>query len=196
MPRCVRTSHRRPRPALVYMPRIPYLSTPAPPGLYRQGNTRITRSASSLASSVFPIRLRRVYAYTFSLVPCFYRRRPLQLRSTVGANACSTWCWSHSVSLSSACFNSRFHSLSFPMAFRFTIIVQGLSSRSLSDRACICFLGSGFHFSFFISGASHAHLLSSTGFFSLFFTSSSSSVCIFIIVSRLFLCSLAGLGTG
>lgn len=71
------------------MPRIPYMSTPAAPGLYRQGNTCIARSASSLASKVFPIRLRRVYAYTFSLVPCFIAAGPPpQLRSTAGANAC------------------------------------------------------------------------------------------------------------
>lgn len=166
------------------MPRIPYLSTPAPPGLYRQGNTRITRSASSLASSVFPIRLRRVYAYTFSLVPCFYRRRPLQLRSTVGANACSTWCWSHSVSLSSACFNSRFHSLSFPW-------LSDLRSSCKDFHLALSRIVHAFAFSaqaftsVFLLAAHPMHIYYLQRAFSLFFTSSS-SVCIFIIVSRLF----------
>lgn len=82
----------------------------------------------------------------------------------------------------------------FPMAFRFTIIVQGLSSRSLSDRACICFLGSGFHFSFFISGASHAHLLSSTGFFTFFHFVFFRMYFHYCFPS--FLCSLAGLEAG
>lgn len=96
------------------MPRIPYMSTPAAPGLYRQGNTRIARFASSLASNVFPIRLRRVYAYTFSLVPCFYRRRsPLQLRSTAGANACPHGA-GRTPCLSSACFILGFTHFLFP----------------------------------------------------------------------------------
>ncbi|KAI6103584.1 hypothetical protein F5141DRAFT_1131622 [Pisolithus sp. B1] len=76
------------------MPRIPYLSTPAP-GLYRQGNTRVTRSASSLASNVSPNRLRRVYAYTSSLVLAVIaacaapiNAPPCQLRLAVGANTC------------------------------------------------------------------------------------------------------------
>lgn len=90
------------------------MSTPAAPGLYRQGNTRIARSASSLASNVFPIRLRRVYAYTFSLVPCFYRRRsPLQLRSTAGANACPHGA-GRTPCLSSACFILGFTHFLFP----------------------------------------------------------------------------------
>lgn len=96
------------------MPRIPYMSTPAAPGLYRQGNTHIARSASSLAFNVFPIRLRRVYAYTFSLVPCFYRRRsPLQLRSTAGANACPHGA-GRTPCLSSACFILGFTHFLFP----------------------------------------------------------------------------------
>lgn len=90
------------------------MSTPAAPGLFRQGNTRIARSASSLASNVFPIRLRRVYAYTFSLVPCFYRRRsPLQLRSTAGANACPHGA-GRTPCLSSACFILGFTHFLFP----------------------------------------------------------------------------------
>lgn len=90
------------------------MSIPAAPGLYRQGNTRIARSASSLASNVFPIRLRRVYAYTFSLVPCFYRRRsPLQLRSTAGANACPHGA-GRTPCLSSACFILGFTHFLFP----------------------------------------------------------------------------------
>lgn len=140
-----------PRPALVYMPRIPYMSTPAAPGLFRQGNTRIARSASSLASNVFPIRLRRVYAYTFSLVPCFYRRRsPLQLRSTAGANACPHGA-GRTPCLSSACFILGFTHFLFPWLSDLRSSCKDFSFHrfSLSDRACICFLGSSFHFCFY-----------------------------------------------
>lgn len=170
-----------PRPALVYMPRIPYMSTPAAPGLYRQGNTHIARSASSLASNVFPIRLRRVYAYTFSLVPCFYSRRsPLQLRSTAGANACPhgagrTPCLSRvpvSFSVSLTFFSHGFQIYGHRARTFLSSLLAFGSCMHLLSRLKLSFL--------FLLAAHSCTLLFSTGF--SFFLSSSSSVCIFIIV--------------
>lgn len=176
------------------MPRIPYMSTPAAPGLYRQGNTCIARSASSLASKVFPIRLRRVYAYTFSLVPCFIAAGPPpQLRSTAGANACPhgagrTPCLSRvpvSFSVSLTFFSHGFQiyghrARTFPfIASRFRIV------------HAFAFSAQAFIF-VFISGA-FMHIT----IFNRFFFSFSFRLLpyVFSLLSRLF-CSLAGLGTG
>lgn len=176
------------------MPRIPYMSTPAAPGLYRQGNIRIARSASSLASNVFPIRLRRVYAYTFSLVPCFYRRRsPLQLRSTAGANACPhgagrTPCLSRvpvSFSVSLTFFSHGFQIYGHRARTFLSSLLAFGSCMHLLSRLKLSFL--------FLLAAHSCTLLFSTGFFFSF--SFRLLPYVFSLLSRLF-CSLAGLGTG
>lgn len=170
------------------------MSTPAAPGLFRQGNTHIARSASSLASNVFPIRLRRVYAYTFSLVPCFYRRRsPLQLRSTAGANAMSTWCWSHSVSLSSACFILGFTHFLFPWLSDLRSSCKDFPFIASRFRIVHAFAFSAQAFIFVFISGTFMHITIFNRFFLSFFLRLLPYV--FSLLSRLF-CSLAGLGTG